>query len=183
MVDALLLHFCWSVSDYFGILLQIYFMDTQIWYAIFSTLCGGVIGAFDRLGEVTLLKYHSSFKPIYYVVHWCIDICNLTQTVCTFLLCLFLLEFQSELDTLADSRLIGHLFVWKLYVVPLPREGGLMNSCYCFPILLHLIYQVYCEVLIPLLEWSLTIVIFPSCIYAVSKMSVWMHPERLMSLG
>lgn len=31
---------------------QVYFMDTQIWYAIFSTLCGGVIGAFDRLGEV-----------------------------------------------------------------------------------------------------------------------------------
>lgn len=27
-------------------------MDTQIWYAIFSTICGGVIGAFDRLGEV-----------------------------------------------------------------------------------------------------------------------------------
>ncbi|KAK7270871.1 hypothetical protein RJT34_26363 [Clitoria ternatea] len=31
--------------------LMIYFMDTQIWYAIFSTICGGVIGAFDRLGE------------------------------------------------------------------------------------------------------------------------------------
>lgn len=31
---------------------QVYFMDTQIWYAIFSTICGGVIGAFDRLGEV-----------------------------------------------------------------------------------------------------------------------------------
>ena len=27
-------------------------MDTQIWYAVFSTLCGGVVGAFDRLGEV-----------------------------------------------------------------------------------------------------------------------------------
>lgn len=36
------------------ILLQVYFMDTQIWYAIFSTICGGVIGAFDRLGEVLL---------------------------------------------------------------------------------------------------------------------------------
>jgi len=29
-------------------------MDTQIWYSIFSTICGGVIGAFDRLGEVTV---------------------------------------------------------------------------------------------------------------------------------
>ena len=34
--------------------MQIYFMDTQIWYAIFSTLYGGVLGAFDRLGEVTI---------------------------------------------------------------------------------------------------------------------------------
>lgn len=32
--------------------IQVYFMDAQIWYAIYSTLCGGVIGAFDRLGEV-----------------------------------------------------------------------------------------------------------------------------------
>ena len=32
--------------------LQVYFMDTQIWYAIYSTLYGGVSGAFDRLGEV-----------------------------------------------------------------------------------------------------------------------------------
>jgi callose synthase len=29
-------------------------MDTQIWYAIYQTLYGGVLGAFDRLGEVTL---------------------------------------------------------------------------------------------------------------------------------
>lgn len=29
-------------------------MDTQIWYAIFSTLYGGIVGAFDRLGEVII---------------------------------------------------------------------------------------------------------------------------------
>lgn len=28
-------------------------MDTQIWYAIFSTLFGGISGAFNHLGEVT----------------------------------------------------------------------------------------------------------------------------------
>lgn len=27
-------------------------MDVQIWYAIFSTLFGGIYGAFRRLGEV-----------------------------------------------------------------------------------------------------------------------------------
>ncbi|GFZ00641.1 callose synthase 1 [Actinidia rufa] len=30
----------------------VYFMDTQIWYAIFSTIFGGLYGAFRRLGEV-----------------------------------------------------------------------------------------------------------------------------------
>jgi hypothetical protein len=34
---------------------QVYFMDTQIWYTIFSTLLGGIYGAFQRLGEVFLL--------------------------------------------------------------------------------------------------------------------------------
>ncbi|KAK7369494.1 hypothetical protein VNO80_11533 [Phaseolus coccineus] len=34
----------------------VYFMDTQIWYAIFSTLYGGAVGAFDRLGEIHTLR-------------------------------------------------------------------------------------------------------------------------------
>ncbi|KAD5803428.1 hypothetical protein E3N88_14788 [Mikania micrantha] len=43
----------------------VYFMDTQIWYAIFSTLCGGIIGAFDRLGEIrTLGMLRSRFQSI-----------------------------------------------------------------------------------------------------------------------
>ncbi len=29
-------------------------MDTQIWYAIFSTISGGVSGALGRLGEVIM---------------------------------------------------------------------------------------------------------------------------------
>lgn len=34
-------------------------MDTQIWYSIFSTVYGGVSGAFDRLGEVnTYYPFH-----------------------------------------------------------------------------------------------------------------------------
>lgn len=31
----------------------VYFLDTQIWYAIFSTIVGGTYGAFQRLGEVS----------------------------------------------------------------------------------------------------------------------------------
>ncbi|RZC13176.1 Callose synthase 5 [Glycine soja] len=45
--------------------LLVYFMDTQIWYAIFSTLYGGLVGAFDRLGEIrTLRMLRSRFQSL-----------------------------------------------------------------------------------------------------------------------
>lgn len=41
----------------------VYFMDTQIWYAIFSTIVGGLYGAFRRLGEIrTLGMLRSRFQ-------------------------------------------------------------------------------------------------------------------------
>jgi hypothetical protein len=42
---------------------QVYFMDTQIWYAVFSTLVGGMYGACRRLGEVSKIfqNYTSLF--------------------------------------------------------------------------------------------------------------------------
>lgn len=42
-------------------------MDTQIWYAIFQTLYGGIVGAFDRLGEVILQIYFFLPPPIYFL--------------------------------------------------------------------------------------------------------------------
>ncbi|WOK98407.1 callose synthase 3-like [Canna indica] len=36
-------------------IILVYFMDTQIWYAIFSTLIGGIYGACRRLGEIRTL--------------------------------------------------------------------------------------------------------------------------------
>ncbi|XP_020584055.1 callose synthase 3 [Phalaenopsis equestris] len=36
-------------------IILVYFMDTQIWYAIFSTLVGGIYGAYRRLGEIRTL--------------------------------------------------------------------------------------------------------------------------------
>ncbi|KAL8507919.1 hypothetical protein ACS0TY_018463 [Phlomoides rotata] len=33
----------------------VYFMDTQIWYAIFATVIGGIYGAFSHLGEIRTL--------------------------------------------------------------------------------------------------------------------------------
>lgn len=43
----------------------VYFMDTQIWYAIFSTIFGGIYGAFRRLGEIrTLVLLRSRFQSL-----------------------------------------------------------------------------------------------------------------------
>ncbi|KAE9584923.1 putative 1,3-beta-glucan synthase [Lupinus albus] len=43
----------------------VYFMDTQIWYAIYSTIVGGIYGAFRRLGEIrTLELLRSRFDSI-----------------------------------------------------------------------------------------------------------------------
>ncbi|KAJ4825933.1 Callose synthase 5 [Turnera subulata] len=43
----------------------VYFMDTQIWYAVFSTIYGGFVGAFDRLGEIrTLGMLRSRFQSL-----------------------------------------------------------------------------------------------------------------------
>lgn len=37
-------------------IILVYFMDAQIWYAIFSTIFGGIYGAFRRLGEIRTLE-------------------------------------------------------------------------------------------------------------------------------
>uniref|UniRef100_A0A6N2KJI9 1,3-beta-glucan synthase n=2 Tax=Salix viminalis TaxID=40686 RepID=A0A6N2KJI9_SALVM len=45
--------------------LLVYFMDTQIWYAIYSTIFGGIYGAFRRLGEIrTLGMLRSRFDSL-----------------------------------------------------------------------------------------------------------------------
>uniref|UniRef100_A0A2K2BE63 1,3-beta-glucan synthase n=1 Tax=Populus trichocarpa TaxID=3694 RepID=A0A2K2BE63_POPTR len=45
--------------------LLVYFLDAQIWYAIFSTLVGGIQGAFNHLGEIrTLGMLRSRFESV-----------------------------------------------------------------------------------------------------------------------
>ncbi|KAJ4808067.1 glucan synthase-like 3 [Rhynchospora pubera] len=46
-------------------IVMVYFMDTQIWYAIFSTIFGGINGAFSHLGEIrTLGMLRSRFQAV-----------------------------------------------------------------------------------------------------------------------
>ncbi|KAF3440590.1 hypothetical protein FNV43_RR18874 [Rhamnella rubrinervis] len=54
-----------AVVSLWAPVISVYFMDTQIWYSVFSTLYGGVVGAFDRLGEVrTLGMLRSRFQSL-----------------------------------------------------------------------------------------------------------------------
>ncbi|KAI7996066.1 putative callose synthase 6 [Camellia lanceoleosa] len=51
----------------------VYFMDTQIWYAIFSTIVGGIYGAFSHLGEIwTLGMLRSRFDSIHLAFSDCL---------------------------------------------------------------------------------------------------------------
>ncbi|XP_011624302.2 callose synthase 5 [Amborella trichopoda] len=57
-------HYIGAIVSLWAPVILVYFMDTQIWYAIFSTLYGGVSGAFGRLGEIRTLgmlrsRFHS----------------------------------------------------------------------------------------------------------------------------
>ncbi|KAK9676530.1 hypothetical protein RND81_11G083100 [Saponaria officinalis] len=46
-------------------IILVYLMDAQIWYAIFSTIVGGVLGAFSHLGEIrTLGMLRSRFEAV-----------------------------------------------------------------------------------------------------------------------
>nr|KYP52240.1 Callose synthase 7 [Cajanus cajan] len=46
-------------------IILVYFMDTQIWYAIYATIFGGIVGAFSHLGEIrTLGMLRSRFQSV-----------------------------------------------------------------------------------------------------------------------
>lgn len=49
--------------------MQVYFMDTQIWYAIFSTIVGGIYGAFSHLGEVGSNEYILWTELFWIILH------------------------------------------------------------------------------------------------------------------
>ncbi|KAI3511129.1 hypothetical protein L1887_18273 [Cichorium endivia] len=63
-------------------IILVYFMDTQIWYAIFSTIFGGFYGAFRRLGEIrTLEMLRSRFEQLPFAFNkWLIPAENSERT-------------------------------------------------------------------------------------------------------
>jgi hypothetical protein len=65
-------------------------MDTQIWYAIYATIVGGIYGAFRRLGEVCLLCV-------------CVCVC-VSRSPCS-------------LETFAFSSFVHSLFCHILFII------------------------------------------------------------------
>ena len=64
-------------------------MDAQIWYAVWSTIFGGITGAFSRLGEVGVLVNLILLQPAASVItSLCIDS----------LVCLFILSSHFEVS-------------------------------------------------------------------------------------
>ncbi|KAJ7537052.1 hypothetical protein O6H91_12G095000 [Diphasiastrum complanatum] len=54
-----------AVVSLWAPVILVYFMDSQIWYAVYSTLSGGVTGAFMRLGEIRSLgMLRSRFRSL-----------------------------------------------------------------------------------------------------------------------
>ncbi|PIA43604.1 hypothetical protein AQUCO_01900181v1 [Aquilegia coerulea] len=54
-----------AVVSLWAPVIMVYFMDSQIWYSIFSTIYGGISGAFSRLGEIrTLGMLRSRFQSL-----------------------------------------------------------------------------------------------------------------------
>ncbi|KAL2906822.1 Callose synthase 5 [Bienertia sinuspersici] len=54
-----------AVASLWAPVILVYFMDTQVWYSIYSTIYGGFIGAFDRLGEIrTLSMLRTRFQSL-----------------------------------------------------------------------------------------------------------------------
>ncbi|MBA0654649.1 hypothetical protein Goklo_021614, partial [Gossypium klotzschianum] len=54
----------WSICRTISRWTQVYFMDTQIWYSVYCTVCGGLYGILRHLGEIRTLgmlrsRFHS----------------------------------------------------------------------------------------------------------------------------
>ncbi|RDX87113.1 Callose synthase 7, partial [Mucuna pruriens] len=58
-------------------IILVYFMDTQIWYAIYATIFGGIVGAFSHLGEVSGMIIHIEI--------FILNLCNFPLLLCDFL--------------------------------------------------------------------------------------------------
>lgn len=84
-------------------------MDAQIWYAIFSTICGGIHGAFNHLGEVSGCFYPCAMRNFFF---------SLVLVKC---LSLFIVTTQPTLAT-------SHGFLARGWAKPLPNSPKVLAN-------------------------------------------------------
>ncbi|KAM7263099.1 hypothetical protein ACFE04_000782 [Oxalis oulophora] len=94
----------------------VYFMDPQIWYAIFSTLFGGISGAFSHLGEIrTLGMLRSRFGSV-------------PKAFCRHLLPRSDMDTRKDLDDTIDRKNIANFSqVWNEFIHSMRMEDLISN--------------------------------------------------------
>ncbi|KAI4306004.1 hypothetical protein L6164_029323 [Bauhinia variegata] len=98
-------------------IILVYFMDTQIWYAIYSTLFGGIVGAFSHLGEIrTLGMLRSRFEAVPSAFSRCFMAGNTKTTK------------NEELDESYERRNIAYFSqVWNEFINSMREEDFISN--------------------------------------------------------
>ncbi|KAK8672717.1 hypothetical protein V6N13_111081 [Hibiscus sabdariffa] len=129
----------------------VYFMDAQIWYAIFSTLFGGIRGAFSHLGEIRTLgmlrsrfesvprafcrrlvpspNHHNRKRPLAISGVLCI-ICRVVEPELPFVVLVYLLKVViSTLQDEATERknIASFSLVWNKFILSMRMEDLINN--------------------------------------------------------
>ncbi|CAN1229140.1 Callose synthase 7, partial [Linum perenne] len=96
----------------------VYFMDAQIWYAIFSTIFGGISGAFSHLGEIrTLGMLRSRFGDVPSAFSNCLVPSSVTRGQ------------QHLVDESAESQSIANFsHVWNEFINSMRLEDLISND-------------------------------------------------------
>ncbi|CAN1759008.1 Callose synthase 7, partial [Linum perenne] len=97
----------------------VYFMDAQIWYAIFSTIFGGISGAFSHLGEIrTLGMLRSRFGDVPSAFSNCLVPSSVTRG-----------QQHLVVDESAESQSIANFsHVWNEFINSMRLEDLISND-------------------------------------------------------
>ncbi|XP_028797659.1 callose synthase 7, partial [Neltuma alba] len=131
-------------------IILVYFMDTQIWYSIYSTIFGGIIGAFSHLGEIrTLGMLRSRFEAVPHafshcflternkdietediVLHLCLTFHKFLLVLIEYLKCPFLLWLKQTICLAGpnERRNIAYFSqVWNEFINTMREEDLISN--------------------------------------------------------
>ncbi|KAG5520393.1 hypothetical protein RHGRI_033091 [Rhododendron griersonianum] len=112
----------------------VYFMDTQIWYAIFSTIVGGFYGAFSHLGEIqTLAMLRSRFDSVHSAFSECLVPSSEEErkrSICDYVHSAFIKRHDpsSEKEGLPKKDIAKFSLMWNKFILSMRAEDLISNS-------------------------------------------------------